>query len=786
MKALHRKLLRNLWTMKGQGMAIAAVIATGVAMFVMSLTALESLRLSQASVYQNQRFAQIFANLKRAPLSVTERLREVPGIATVETRVQAAVNIRIADFPEPITGLAISIPDGDQPQLNRIYLRSGQLPEAGKDDEIVVSEAFAAAHGLRPGDSLAVIIRGGYQELRVSGIGLSPEYIYQIRPGELFPDFSRYAIIWMNRGALEMAFDMDGAFNNVVASLAPGTRPESVIASIDAILQPWGGLGAYARDDQISHRYLEQELEQIESMAIFLPLIFIGVAAFLLNVVAARLIRTQREQIAVLKAFGYDSQVVTLHYLALILAVVLVGSVAGVLFGVWMASALAGLYQEFFRFPWLEFRLRPSVALSAIAIAGGATVVGTLSAVYRAFRLPPAEAMRPEPPAKFRPTMIERLGITWLSQPSRMILRNLERQPLKAGFSILGIGLSVAVMMLTGFQRGSVDYMLDVQFRLAQKQNLTVTFIEPTGRRALHELQALPGVQFAEGFRAAPAILRYGHREYRIAVQAFAEDAQLFHVLNDQLNYVTIPAEGILLTDHLAKVLGIKVGQSLQVNIQEGHQPQLDIPVAGLVTEFIGVGAYMRQSTLNRLLKEGDVISGAFLMIDPAARTDINTYLEGAPRVASIAYQETTIKAFNKTMDETILVFTFFSMLMAGSIAFAVVYNNARIAFAERGRELASLRVLGFTKGEVAFVLLGELAVLTLVAMPVGFLLGTGLCWLMIQSMQTDLFRIPLILTPDTFAMAAIVVLVATLLSSLIIARSLAKLDMVSALKAAE
>src|SRR5690554_3138358 len=193
MKALHRKLLRNLWTMKGQGMAIAAVIATGVAMFVMSLTALESLRLSQASVYQNQRFAQIFANLKRAPLSVTERLREVPGIATVETRVQAAVNIRIADFPEPITGLAISIPDGDQPQLNRIYLRSGQLPEAGKDDEIVVSEAFAAAHGLRPGDSLAVIIRGGYQELRVSGIGLSPEYIYQIRPGELFPDFSRYA-----------------------------------------------------------------------------------------------------------------------------------------------------------------------------------------------------------------------------------------------------------------------------------------------------------------------------------------------------------------------------------------------------------------------------------------------------------------------------------------------------------------------------------------------------------------------------------------------------------------
>lgn len=786
MRALNIKLLRNLWTMKGQGLAIAAVIATGVAMYVMSLTTLDSLRLSQQSVYQNQRFAQVFANLKRAPEFLAGRLREIPGIATLETRVQAPLNIRMPDFDEPVTGLALSIPDGEQPQLNRLFLRAGQLPEAGRANQVLVSEAFAQAHQLTPGDRVAVVINGRYQLLLISGIALSPEYIYQIRPGELFPDYARYAILWMNRSALEAAFAMDGAFNNIVATVTPGHSSAQLIETIDQILEPWGGLGAFDRDDQISHRYLEQELMSIEALALFLPLIFIGVAAFLLNVVAARLIRTQREQIAVLKAFGYNSTAVASHYLKLILTVVLIGSMAGVLFGAWLAGGLASLYQEYFRFPWLEFRLQPSIAVSAILIAGGATVAGTLSAVYRAFRLPPAEAMRPEPPARFRRTLIERLGIHWLSQPARMILRNLERQPIKAGLSILGIAFAVAMMMLTGFQRGAVNYMVDVQFRLAQKQDMTVSFIEPTGRRALHELRSLPGVRHVEGFRSAPAIVRYGHREYRTALQGYPEDRRLFNVLNDQLKPIVIPKEGVMLTDHLAQMLGIKPGDTLQVSVQEGRRPLLDIPVSGLVTEFVGVGAYMRQDTLTRLLHEGDTVSGAFLAADPEAIPEISQRLEDMPRVAGITLRENSVRAFDQMMKETILLFTLFSMFMAGSIAFAVVYNNARIAFAERGRELASLRVLGFTRGEVAFILLGELTLLTLVAIPVGCILGVGLCWLVTLGMQTDIYRIPLIITADTYAMAAVVVLVATFLSALIVGRSLGRMDMVTALKAAE
>jgi len=784
--ALNIKLLRNLWSLKGQGLAIAAVIATGVAMYVMSFTALESLYLSQQSVYRSQYFADVFANLKRAPESQAERLRQLPGVGLLETRVQAPVRIELADYDQPITGLALSIPEGRQPQLNRLFLRAGQLPDPERDDQLLVSEAFAEAHHLKPGAEISLVINGRYQRLLVSGTALSPEFIYQIRPGDIFPDFARYAIVWMNRRSLETAFGMDGAFNSLSLKLAPGAQPAPLLERLDKLLQPWGGLGAYARTEQLSHRYLSQELRQLKNMAVFMPLIFIGVAAFLLNMVAARLIRTQREQIAVLKAFGYSRWAIGGHYLALIALVIALGALLGVALGAWMAHGMAVMYQEFFRFPWLEFRLRPGVVSAAIILAGGATLIGALGAVRAAFRLPPAEAMRPEPPASYRRLAIERWLGPRLKPPSRIILRNLTRQPLKAGLSLLGIALAVAIMMLTGFQKDAINYMMDVQFRLAQRQDVTLGFYEPAAGRSLNEFYALPGVYHAEGFRAVAAVLRYGQREYRTPIQGYDPGGELFAVLDRQLQRVTLPQEGILLTDYLAKHLGVAPGDSLQVEVKEGRRPLLEIPVAGLVTEFIGVGAYMRRASLNRLLREPDNISGAFLAVDHQQLPELERRLQQVPRIASITLRANTISAFRQMMDESLLVFTLFSSAMAGAIAFAVVYNNARIAFAERARELASLRVLGLTRVEVAFILLGELALLTLLALPLGFALGAWLCQLLAAGMATDLYRIPLVLEPPTYALAAGVVLIATLLSSLIIGRYLARLDMIAALKAAE
>ena len=787
MRALNRKLLRNLWTLKGQGMAIAAVIAGGVATFVMAFATIDTMRLTQELVYREYRFADVFADLKRAPNHLAERIEQIPGVTDVDTRVQAPLHVRLEDFDEPVTGRAISVPEGRQPELNRLHLLAGALPEAERDDQVVLSEAFAEEHALEPGDHISLIIDGRYQRLLISGIAVSPDYIYQLRPGDIVPDFKRYAIVWMNRRALEAASGSQGAFNQVSLALSPGTQPQQVIERLDLLLDPWGGLGAYDRGDQFSHYYLNARLDQFEAVATFLPMLFIAVAAFLLNVVCNRLIRTQRAQIAVLKAFGYSNGAVGAHYLGLMLGIVVVGSVAGILLGLWMAGGLANLYQEFFRFPWVEFRLRPPVALFAVGIAALAAALGTVSGVRAAVRLPPAEAMRPEPPANYRRTLIERLGLgRRFSQPARIVMRNIERTPVKSTLSVTGIALAVGLLVTTGFQWHAVDEMMRVQFGLAQQEDVTVNFTDARSSRVIHELASLPGVRHAEGFRSSPAILRNGHRSYRTPLQGSEPDARLSRMLDGDLNKIELPEEGVLLTDYLAELLDLSAGDTLQVEIREGRRPELDVRVAAVVSEYIGVGAYLRNDTLARLLREAPAYNGVRLSVEPDSFEVIESRLEDMPGVAGVTRRENLVETFRGIMDENLLVFALVTMILGGSIAFAVVYNNARIAFSERQQELASLRILGFTRGEISFILLGELMILTLLALLPGFLFGYGMVQLLTMALATDLFRVPAVLVPANFARAALVVLLAALVSALVVLRKVQRLDMVTALKGME
>src|SRR5512139_2047051 len=322
-KALRRKLLRDLWGMKGQALAIAMVIVSGVATFVISLSALDSLRETRAVFYREYRFAGLFASLKRAPESLADAVRAVPGVDVVETRVVATANLDVAGFPEPVRGMLVSVPDGAEPALNALYLKQGRSVAAGRDDEVVASDAFALAHRLNPGDRIGVVINGRRKSLQVVGVGLSPEYVYQVAPGSIFPDYKRYGVFWMGRKALAAAYGMEGAFNDLAATLSPGVPPQDVLDRLDSLLSPYGGLGAYTRDDQVSHRYLTEEFRQLGTLASIFPVIFLGVAAFLLNVVVSRLVSLQRDQVGVLKAFGYSNSRVGWHYVQLIVLIVI-------------------------------------------------------------------------------------------------------------------------------------------------------------------------------------------------------------------------------------------------------------------------------------------------------------------------------------------------------------------------------------------------------------------------------------------------------------------------------
>lgn len=787
MKALDRKLWRDLAQMKSQALAIALVVMCGVGTFIMFLSTLEALRTTQDSYYRDYRFADVFVSLKRAPESLRRHVLDIPGVAQAETRVKAQVRVDMPGFAEPVTALMVSVSDRGRHGLNALHLREGRLPSPWRADEVVVSTPFAQAHALQPGDRFYAILNGRRQELTVVGTALSPEFIQQLRPGSAFPDYKRYGVMWMARRALGQAYDMEGAFNDLALGLQPHADSQYVIDRIDELLKPYGGLGAYARHDQLSHRFLTQELQQLGTLASLFPTMFMGIAAFLLNVVIGRLVAMQREQVATLKAFGYSNLAVLWHYLKMVSMIVGLGVVGGAALGVWLGKMLSGIYMEFYHFPYLKFALRPGTALVAAAFSLLAAGAGTVFAVWRAATLRPAQAMRPEPPPRYRETWVEKLGLKrWLSQPARMIVRHIQRQMVKSTLTVLGIAMACGIILTGLFQRDTVGYMVNIQFGMKQREDLAVTFTDPTAYRARFDLLGLPEVRHVEVFRAVPVRLRHAHRSYRTSIRGIEPGGDIARVLDADLRPVALPAEGILLTDFLAGMLDVRVGDRIVIEILEGNRPVRETLVAGLVREYLGVSGYMHLAALNRFMQEGPTISGAYLSIDNARLQSLYSRLKEMPRVAGVTGRVQEIRNFNRVMQETMLFFTYVATVFSIIIAFGVIYNSARIALTERGRELASLRVLGFTRAEIAYILLGELGLLALFAIPLGLWLGRGMCYYIARTMQSDLFRVPVVLAPQTYAFAATVVLVSALLSGLAVRRRLDQLDLIAVLKAAE
>ncbi|PMR74924.1 ABC transporter permease [Billgrantia endophytica] len=784
---LHLKLLRDLFRLKGQALAIAVVIASGVMTLIMSVTTLEALSGSRDRFYASHHYADLFADIKRAPLGLLERLQTLDGVSRLEPRVRAPVRLDVTGFDDPVRGVILSLPDGRQPNLNRLHLLAGSLPEAGRNDQAIVSDAFADAHGLRPGDTIQAIIDGRQTRLLLSGIARSPEIIYQAAPTDLLPDYKRYATLWMNERTLANAYGMKGAFNQLLITLQAGADVDTLIDELDLILARYGGTGTQTRHDQQSHRFLEEELAQQRAQATILPAIFLAVSAFLLNVVMARIIQTQREPLAMLKAFGYRNGELARHYGLLAVLIVLLGWVAGVLLGAWAAHGLAGIYAEYFRFPEMHFHVPPWAMALALGVAGLAALAGTWHAVGRAVREPPAEAMRPPAPQRFRRTWLERSPFgRALGNESRIVLRHLLRHPAKASLSVIGIALSAGLLLMGAYQLSAVEEMLDQQYRQVMRMDIELTFSDVTPARAAGELRHLPGVLVVESWRRVPVTLIHGHREYRTSLLGMDERPRMRQVLDPQGRPQTLPVEGVMLTRFLADHLQAGVGDTLEVAVKEGRRQHLKLPLSALVDEPIGVGAYLQRDTLNALLNEGPAISGAWLLVDSDQQAALNDALHRMPAVASIGMLSEAERGIRDYMDETILMFALVFVALAGSIAFGVTYNNARITFAERARELATLRVLGYTRAEVARILLGEIVLITLLAIPLGWLIGVGFSALLNQAFSNDLFRVPLTLPPYAFGFAAAGVVAASAIVAVLVIRRLGRLDMVTALKAVE
>ncbi|MGE5094082.1 MAG: ABC transporter permease, partial [Betaproteobacteria bacterium] len=742
---------------------------------------------SRDRYYDTARFPHVFAALTRAPVALEERIRAIPGVTEVETRVVRDAQLSIPGVDPPMVARLIGVDFARRPAMNRLALTSGRWPAPGTAREAMVNERFFTARGLHLGDPVDVLVNGRLERYAIAGTVLSPEFVIATRGGGL-PDDEWFAVLWVDHKALASAYNMEGAFSSALLRLEHRASTPAVVEALDALLDPYGGAGAVGRDEQISHKLLSQEISQQQVFGTVLPAIVLAVAAFILNVVLHRHVNTQRTEIAALKALGYDDWRIAEHFLRFAAAIALLGVAFGIGVGWWFGHAMTQLYTRFFHFPEFDFFIPPAIVLAGAAIALVAAASGTLAAIRGVVRLRPAEALRPPAPAQFRPLLVERLGYAKLLTPSqRMVMRNLERKPLRAATTVAGIAGAGAIMVAGIFWSDAVDRFMDVTFNRANRGGVQVGFVQPVVRSVRHDLARLPGVRQAEVSRMAPVRLRAGHRSYRTIVNGVEDDASLQRAVDGHALAIVPPSpDGVVLTTRLAERLAVRAGDTIRIEFLDGNRAAADVRIAGLVNEIAGMNAWMRLDDLNALAGDGDVVSGAQLLVDRDEEPRLLATLKGMPAAAVVIVSRTLLETFRSTSARNLLFFTTVMAGFAATIAAGVVYNNASIQLSERAWELASLRVLGFTRREVSVLLLGELALEIVVAIPVGLLAGFGLAALLLALMPHDVMEIPLVINPRTYLLAAAVIAVAGVASAMVVRGRINRLDLVAVLKTRE
>jgi putative ABC transport system permease protein len=788
--ALNRKLLRDLRLSWTQALTIALVVASGIGGFISSLSAVDSLALSRDRYYTEGRFANVFTTLKRAPRGVEERVRELPSVADAVATLEQNVRLNLAGIADPIVGHLIGIDSKRPPRLNLVSVREGRLPRASADAgsgalEAAVSVAFAQARNVQLQDRISALINGKRRELIVVGTALSPEYVFAGRQG--MPDMRGFAVLWVDHDALAAAYDMTGAINQIAVRAAPGASEERLADQLNRTLESYGGVSAVTREDQSSHRMLQNELKEQRVLGTVLPAIFLAVAAFLLNVVLSRQIATQREQIATLKAVGYTNAQIAAHYLKFIGVIVIAGVAGGIVIGALLGRYYMRIYGAFFTFPVQVYMLDVQLVAIGAAVSLATAIIGALHAITATLRLAPAEAMRPPAPGRYRVSLAERAGLARVLTPAmQMVVRNMERRPLRSLLAIGGIAASLAIVVTGNFSRDAIDYIVTTLFTQAYRADVTVAMIEPVQASVQQQLARAPGVLAVEAGRDVPVRFVNAHHTFRGAIEGFADTQQLRRVVDSTGTRIDIPGDGILLSARLAQKLHLTVGDRVRVEVLTGNRDRLLLTLTGTVDDMMGLNAYMRRAVLNRALREDDLASRFEVLVERGRENALLARLNDLPRAGSTFSKAVTLRNMEEVSARNVRIMSTIMTAFALVIAIGIVYNSARIIFAERAWELASLRVLGFTRGEVSALLLGELAVETLIALPLGMVMGYGLVRLIIELLKSDQFSFPLVIRASTYVFAALAVLMAGAVSALVVRRRINRLDMVSVLKTRE
>lgn len=788
MTPLHRKLLRDLWRMKSQALAVALVLACGIGMLVMSVGMQGSLERARDRYYLNNGMADVQAQAVRAPRRLGAELAELPGVAALELRAVGQARISLPWVTEPLAAQLVSLPDEDLPRVNRPLLVAGRWPERNTQGEALVNEAFAQANGLTPGSHMDVVVRGQRQRLHLVGVANSPEFVFVSAPGEPFPQPARFGVLWMRQGQLERALDMHGAFNDVVLTLSDPAQDAPVRQALQNRLAAYGGMEPFGRDRMVSARFLTEELAQLGNMAATLPPIFLAVAAFLLNVTLSRLVATERANIGLLKAFGHSNGAVARHYAGMALLLggmgLVLGMALGHVFGEWMSS----IYRAVYRLPALPFQTDATTWALAFGVGLAAALAGALSAVAQAVRLTPAAALAPPSPPHFGGGG-QRGGTSWLGQLdplTRIIVRRVVSAPRRSLSTLAGVALALSVLVVSQHFPAGIEKFLQVTFRVAKTQDATVTLTEAGGPMTLHALARLPGVEAVEPFRAVAVSYHFNGRSVQDALVGMPAQPQLERLVQTGSEAVTLRGDGLVASRGLARQLHAQAGDVVRVEVTQGRRMQFDLTVVQVADLWVGSSGYTELTALGRLLQEPGRISGAHLRLQPDRTDAFNAAVAERPALAGLSHVRQAEASMRQTFSQGSGFMSTLFLTFAGMMAAGVAYATASVTLAEQQRDLATLQVLGYTRWQVSYVMLGELALLTLLALPLGLWVGYGFALWLMGTMSNELFTFPMVVDPAAYARSALFVLATVAVCAAWVRRQVDKVDLVASLKSRE
>ncbi|MBU6153015.1 MAG: ABC transporter permease [Bdellovibrionales bacterium] len=781
MKALHQKTIRNLISLRAQTAATGILVMFGVSSLVSTWSAYESLKSARDRYYQSHQLGDVFSEYKMVPESIERKIRGVPGVERAEFRISIQGLIRTDDLA---IARFLSIPSGKNPEVNRLHLREGRLPEFRDELEIALHEGFAKAYSLHPGDALTIQIEGKRERVRIAGIAISPEFVYAIGPGVPLSDDRHFAVVWMPKKHLERLASMQDSFNSLALTVRDPKMIESVKGSVDWLTRDYGVRASFGRDQLSSARLVDQEIAQQKASAIITPLVFLGISAFLIHVIFARLLGIQRPEIALLKALGYPDRRITSHYLEMVVLMILIGAIPGIGMGAFFGGMMARSYARFFRFPVFGFELHPPSVAVGVLVALASGMLGAFLSLREISRLPPTQAMRAPIPRAVRSRVLLGSKVSaFLSMRARMVLRNLFSKPLRLAFTVFGISMASAVMVLALSWGDITDYMILTQFQRIQREDLDVTFRKMVSGSALQSIRNFSGVLDLEGVLRIPVRFRIAGFSKEAVISGWPEKLHLRKLLNGKLQDLTLPARGVLLSEAFFKKGGVRVGDLVYADRIDPPFDRLALRVAGFSGDVIGIGAHLRMSELEEALTESRGVNGALLKIDPHELESLYRKLKDLPLVATILRKDSVYYGFKHTLAAMIRTGTTLITFFGLGIAFGVIYNSIRVSFSERSRDIASLRVLGLSEKKAFRILIAEVALQTAIALPMGCLLGVGLTNWMMTSVNTEDFTFPVVIDRSTFLYAVILVIPAFFFSVWSVRRLARKESILDSLK---